>query len=104
MHFVYSFESKITTISHYDNLVFTVCMHACMHVIVTLNFHFILGVSKNISTFDGYVATTFEEQLDSTADHIQFRFVQLEHRGGTCDCWAVANLNFKSGEYEVNFK
>ena len=23
---------------------------------------------------------------------VQFRFVQLEHRGGFCDCWAVANL------------
>ena len=22
----------------------------------------------------------------------QFRFVQSEHRGGFCDCWAVANL------------
>ena len=22
----------------------------------------------------------------------QFRFVQLEHRGGFCDCWAVANF------------
>ena len=23
---------------------------------------------------------------------VQFRFVQLDHRGGVCDCWAVANL------------
>ena len=23
---------------------------------------------------------------------VQFRFVQLEHRGEFCDCWAVANL------------
>ena len=23
---------------------------------------------------------------------VQFRFVQLEHRGGFCDCWAVANF------------
>jgi hypothetical protein len=23
---------------------------------------------------------------------IRFRFVQLDHRGGICDCWAVANL------------
>ena len=23
---------------------------------------------------------------------VQFRFVQLDHRGGFCDCWAVANL------------
>ena len=29
-----------------------------------------------------------QELQDST----QFRFVQLEHRGGFCDCWAVANL------------
>ena len=25
-------------------------------------------------------------------DSSQFRFVQSEHRGGFCDCWAVANL------------
>lgn len=24
---------------------------------------------------------------------LQFRFVQWEHRGGLCDCWAVANLS-----------
>ena len=23
---------------------------------------------------------------------VQFRFVQLDHRGGFCNCWAVANL------------
>ena len=23
---------------------------------------------------------------------VQFRFAQLDHRGGFCDCWAVANL------------
>ena len=23
---------------------------------------------------------------------VQFRFVQLDHRGGFCDCWAVANF------------
>ena len=23
---------------------------------------------------------------------VQFRFVQLDHCGGFCDCWAVANL------------
>ena len=29
------------------------------------------------------------QELQNSA---QFRFVQLEHRGGFCDCWAVANL------------
>jgi hypothetical protein len=25
-------------------------------------------------------------------DSSQFHFFQMEHRGGFCDCWAVANL------------
>ena len=25
-------------------------------------------------------------------NHLQFRFIQREHRGGFCDCWAVTNL------------
>ena len=38
----------------------------------------------------GYSASI--EDLVLSALPIQFRFVQLEHRGGFCDCWAVANL------------
>ena len=31
---------------------------------------------------------------------LRFRFIQKEHRGGFCDCWAVANLTatLTSGE------
>ena len=25
-------------------------------------------------------------------DSSQFRFVRMDHRGGFCDCWAVANF------------
>ena len=25
-------------------------------------------------------------------DSSQIRFIQMDHRGGFCDCWAVANL------------
>ena len=31
------------------------------------------------------------------AENSQFRFVQMEHRGGFCDCWAVANLTLSEG-------
>ena len=33
-------------------------------------------------------------------NHLRFRFIQSEHRGGFCDCWAVANLTatLTSGE------
>ena len=33
-------------------------------------------------------------------NHLRFRFIQREHRGGFCDCWAVANLTatLTSGE------
>ena len=37
-------------------------------------------------------ATAFVADLDKYSDHFQFRFVQLDHRGGHCDCWAVADL------------
>ena len=38
------------------------------------------------------MATTFTTDLDYYSEYFQFRFVQLDHRGGFCDCWAVANL------------
>ena len=38
----------------------------------------------------GYSASI--EDLALSALPVQFRFVQLEHRGGFCDCWAAANL------------
>ena len=40
-------------------------------------------------------------QLDRCSfNHLRFRFIQREHRGGFCDCWAVANLTatLTSGE------
>ena len=39
---------------------------------------------RNYSTSIGGIALS--------ALPVQFRFVQLDHRGGFCDCWAVANL------------
>ena len=39
--------------------------------------------------------TTYSASIDGIIASelpVQFRFVQLEHRGGFCDCWAVANL------------
>ena len=38
----------------------------------------------------GYSASL--ESITLSELPIQFRFVQSEHRGGSCDCWAVANL------------
>ena len=38
----------------------------------------------------GYTASI--EGVALNALPIQFRFVQLDHHGGFCDCWAVANL------------
>ena len=32
------------------------------------------------------------EDITLSAIPVQFRFVQSEHCGGFCDCWAVANL------------
>ena len=38
----------------------------------------------------GYSATI--EDIALSALPIQLRFVQFDHLGGFCDCWAVANL------------
>ena len=38
----------------------------------------------------GYSANI--EDIALSALPIQFRFVQFDHCGGFCDCWAVANL------------
>ena len=42
-------------------------------------------------------------------NHLRFRFIQTEHRGGFCDCWVVADLTatltsgeVKSLRYESN--
>ena len=38
----------------------------------------------------GYSASIADLALSALP--VQFRFVQSEHHGGFCDCWAVANL------------
>ena len=43
-------------------------------------------VVRSYSTSIGGIA------LALSALPVQFRFVQMNHRGGFCDCWAVANL------------
>ena len=43
----------------------------------------------NITTF----GVDLEAQwLQRCYKFVQFRFIQLEHHGGFCDCWEVANL------------
>ena len=36
-----------------------------------------------------YLQLNGSQELQNSS---QFHFVQMEHRGGFCDCWAVANL------------
>ena len=36
--------------------------------------------------------STSIDDIALSALPVQFRFFQLDHRGGFCDCWAVANL------------
>ena len=43
----------------------------------------------------------------NSSQRLQFRFVQPDHRGGFCDCWAVVHLNisFKDlFEHEVSLR
>ena len=49
-------------------------------------------------------ATTFLTDLDEYGDQFQFRFVQLDHLGGFCDCWAVANLKITHNGQENSIK
>ena len=48
--------------------------------------------------------TTFIASLDKYSDFFQFRFVQLDHRGGFCDCWAVADLIITYQGYKSTLK
>ena len=40
----------------------------------------------------------------SGASDIQFRFVQEEHTGGYCNCWAVDNLVLRNGSSSVTLR
>ena len=49
------------------------------------------GVNLSITrtrTVCGWFANDFDLELDG--EGIQFRFVQLDHPGGYCDCWSIA--------------
>ena len=48
-----------------------------------------------VSEEEHLVVTSYSLSIDgivSSSLPVQFRLVQLDHRGGFCDCWAVANL------------
>ena len=41
----------------------------------------------------GQTSTVFTlDVYNSSEEYIQLRFVQLEHRGGFCDCWDIHDL------------
>ena len=47
----------------------------------------------------------FPSDIDhiNSSQRVQLRLVQLDHRGGFCDCWGVSNLSisFISSDVEV---
>ena len=53
---------------------------------------------------DDNSTTIFVADLGDCSDYFQFRFVQLEHRGGFCDCWAVADLAITYQGYAYTVK
>ena len=60
-------------------------------------YNYLLAHTDKISvTEEQYmVVRSYSTSIDGitlSALPVQFRFVQLDHRGGFCDCWAVANL------------
>ena len=61
-------------------------------------------VGDNSFTSQDNLTTTFMGSLDKYSDFIQFRFIQLDHRGGFCDCWAVAGLTITYLGYRNTLK
>ena len=66
------------------------------------------GVSVIQTTLRSYTLY-FPTNIDrvNSSQRVQFRFVQADHRGGFCDCWAVGylNISFKdSSEHEVSLR
>ena len=66
----------------------TECILACLNLLQSFYNSILLD---NVTSGDSST-TTFTTDLDYYSEYFQFRFVQLDHRGGFCDCWAVANL------------
>lgn len=49
--------------------------------------------TNNITTFVVDLDARFVKDFACHGDNFfQFGLIQLEHRGGFCDCWAVADL------------
>ena len=52
-------------------------------------------VNASLSEEQYVVAKSYSASVNDitlSALPVQFRFVQLKHHGGFCDCWAVTNL------------
>lgn len=66
------------------------------------------GVSVIQVTFRSYTLHFPTNDIDhvNSSQRVQFRFVQPDHQGGFCDCWAVMHLNisFKVSEHEVSLR
>ena len=68
-------------------------MNYCTCIIIIIDLHHADNLFISEGQFvvvRGYSASI--EDIALSALPVRFRFVQLEHRGGFCDCWAVANL------------
>ena len=53
------------------------------------------GVSVIQVTFRHYTLLFPTSNIDhvNSSQRVQFRFVQPDHRGGFCDCWAMVHVN-----------
>ena len=70
------------------------------HITSWLNVPTSTGEPVVIKESSGIVHKSYDAVVDlrnmrlnrCSFNHLQFRFIQREHRGGFCDCWEVANL------------
>ena len=72
------------------------CFSSCILLILQI-FSERLHVNTSESDAGNISFTTFVANSNinlqlCSFNHLRFRFIQTEHRGGFCDCWEVANL------------
>ena len=94
-------SSKSQKVSQFTVCVMFGCFDDCNQIVIFLSVDgyppcnktgiVVNGMKLSIATtrtVRGFFPTDFDLQWDG--EGIQLRFIQLDHRGGYCDCWSVA--------------
>ena len=60
-----------------------------------------LAISANVRSYSAVLPNI---NSVSNGQRVQLRLVQLDHRGGFCDCWAVSDFRLKLEDLTVPLK